>query len=191
MKKQPLIVALVMIAMLGGVFLAAHNGLLGFSIEHKLNPVELATLAVSIFIAYFLQYYFISRAADDRSEKDILIDSLRDVLATVRDCRDTLIGCHDTKTISATHVKSIKLLFRKIANGLDNVETALGMSQCSALSEECKAIQDAFFNYKSAATGGSFPSHPYDSHAFTDQEKTYRALNQRLHALVFKINQHR
>jgi hypothetical protein len=190
-KKQPVLVALIIAALLCCIFWLAHLGWLGFSIDKKLDPAELATLAVSIFIAYFLQYYLVSRATDDRSEKDILIDSLRDVLSTLRECRDTLMACHDAGTISAARAKSIKLLFRRLANGLDNAETALAMSQCSRLAEECKIIQDALFNYKSAATGGSFPAQPYDFHAFTYQEKTYRALNQKLHDLVFKINQHR
>jgi hypothetical protein len=188
LKRQPLLAAVGILAALGLVYFAAHIGWHGFTIEHKLNPVELATLAVNIFIAYFLQYYFISRAADDRSEKDILIDSLRDVLSGVRQCRDTLWACHDAGRIGASQAKSIKLVLRKIANGLDNVETALGMSQFSNLADECKDIQAALFSYKAAATGGSFPSQPYDAVTFTHQEKTHRALNQKLHDLVFKIN---
>ena len=190
MRKQPLIVAGVILAALCGVFWVTHFGWRGFSVDHVLNPVDLATLAVNIFIAYFLQYYFISRATDDRSEKDILIDGLRDVLAAVRQCRDTLMACYDAGKISPTHAKSIKLLFRKIANGLDSVETAVTMSRCRQLTRECKAIQDALFNYKSAATGGSFPSRPYDGQTISDQERTYRTLSQKLHELVFSINRH-
>jgi hypothetical protein len=190
-RRQPLFVALIILAALCGVYRVAHVGWRGFSIDHNLNPVDLATLAVNIFIAYFLQYYFISRATDVRSEKDILIDGLRDVVASVRQCRDTLLACYDTGKISATHAKSIKLFLHKIANGLYDAETAIGMSQCSGLAKDCKAIQDALFSYKSAATGGSFPTKPYDVHAFSYQEQTYRTLNEKLHELVFKVNKHR
>lgn len=191
MSRQPVVVAVIIFAAFCSVVWAAHVGWYGLSVEHKLDPVNLATLAVNAFIAYFLQYYFVSRAADSRSEKDILIDSLRDVLTSVRQCRDTLLACHDASKIAPTHAKSIKLLLRKIANGLENVETAIGMSQCSALRQECKEIQRALFDYKSAATGGSFPTKPYDAQSFSYQEQTYRALSEKLHGLVFKINQHR
>ena len=158
MRAQPLVMAGAVCALLGMVFFAAHVGWHGFSIDHKLNPVLLATLAVNIFIAYFLQFYLAPRASDSRAEKDILIDGLRDVLASTRQCRDTLMLCHDAGKISAEHAKLVKTHFRKIANGLDHVSTALAMSQCAKLAEDCKAIQDALFNYKSAATGGNF--HP-------------------------------
>lgn len=191
MTKQPLAVAGIILALLCAVVLMAHIGWHGFSVEHKLNPVDLATLAVNIFIAYFLQYYFVSRATDARSGKDILIDGLRDVLASARQCRDTLMSCHDAGKISAAHAKLIKAHLRRIANGLDNVSTALAMSQCATLAEDCKSIQDALFKYKASATGGNFPSKPYDAQAFGYQEQTYRQLSQKMHELVFKINQHR
>lgn len=190
MSRQPLFVAMVIFMALCGMFWAAHIGWYGLSIEHKLDGVNVATLAVNVFIAYFLQYYFISRAADNRSEKDILIDGLRDVLASVRQCRDTVLACQDAGKITPTSAKSIKLLFRKIANGMENVETAIEMSRCSGLKDECKEIQHALFSYKSAATGGNFPSKPYDAQAFSYQERTYRALSEKLHDLVFKVNQH-
>lgn len=189
-KKQPQAVALFILAVLCAVLWTAHKGWGGLSIEHKIDPVLLVTLAASIFIAYYLQYYFVEQASDARSEKDILIDGLRDVILSVRQCRDTLMSCHDAGKISAADAKQIKAHFRKIGNGLSTVETALSMSQCSVLAKDCKALQDAVFNYKSAATGGNFPSKPYDAHAFGYQEQTYLDLSKRLHELVFKINLH-
>jgi hypothetical protein len=189
--RKPVVVAIVILLVLCAIFWGAHIGWHGFSLEHKLDPVLLVTLAVTIFIAYFLQYYFVSWATDARSEKDILIDGLRDVVSSARQCRDTLLSCHDAGKITATHAKLIKAHFRKIANGLDAVTTAVAMSSCATLADECKAIQDALFNYKSAATGGNFPSKPYDAHAFGYQELTYRRLAQKMHELVFKINRYR
>jgi hypothetical protein len=190
-KKQPMAVAMIILALLCGAFWLTHIRWNGFSIDHTLNAVLMSTLAVNIFIAYYLQFYFASRATDSRSEKNILIDGLRDVLASTRQCRDTLMSCYDAGKISATHAKLIKLTFRKIANGLDTVTTAIAMSGWPALAEDCKGIQDALFIYKSAVTGGNFPTKPYDAQAFGYQEQTYRQLTQKLHELVFKINRHR
>jgi hypothetical protein len=190
-RIKPLFVAALILALLSGAFWLTHIGWRGFSVDHNLNPVLMATLAVNIFIAYFLQYYFASRVTDARSEKDILIDGLRDVLSSTRECRDTLMTCYDAGKITAAHARLIKAHFRKIANSLDTVTTAVSMSRCAELADNCKSIQTALFEYKSAATGGSFPAKPYDAHALGYQEQTYRQLSQKLHDLVFKINQHR
>jgi hypothetical protein len=189
--RSPLAVAIIILAALAAVFLAAHCGLYDFKIDHNLNAVDLATLAVNIFIAYFLQYYFISRATDVRSEKDILIDGLRDVVSSLRQCRDTLFECYDAGNISGTHAKSIIMILRKISNGLESSKTAIEMSQCSTLKTDCVAVQDSLVDYKTAATGGSFPAKPYDAQTFSYQEQKYRTLNEKLHTLLFKINQHR
>lgn len=191
MRKQPLIVAASIFILLCGAFWVTHIGWDGFSLDKRLSPVLLATLAVNIFIAYYLQFYFASRASDSRSEKNILIDGLRDVLSLTRQCRDTLMSCYNVGKISPTNAKLTKAQFRQIANGLDTVETGISMSQCASLGEGCKGIKDALFSYKSAATGGNFPSKAYDAQALSYQEQTYRQLIQKMHDLVFKINRYR
>lgn len=188
MKKQPALVAILILGTLCGIFWIGHTGWRGFSIDHTLNPVQLATLAVSVFIAYFLQFYFASRTAIERAEKEILLDDVRDVLSILRELRDLLMACYDNGgKIGTTNAKSIKRLLRQTANGLETLETAIGMSHCSKLEHECRTTQDALFSYKSASTGGNFPTNAYDAAAFNDQERTYRALNRALHDLVFKI----
>lgn len=188
MKKQPLWVAVFIIGAVGLIFLAADMGWNGLSLEHKIDPVLLLTLAATIYIAYFLQYYFVSKVAADGSEKQILLDSLRDVFSMLRDLRDILMLCHDAGGgVSAAHAKKVKRLFRQIANALDTFECAIALSHCAELKKECKPIQDALFNYKSSATGGNFPTLPYDVNAIADQDRTSKALNEKLHDLVFKI----
>ena len=191
MTEHPRIVGCVLFGLLGAAFWEAHLGWHGFSVDHKLNPVLMATLAVNIYIAYYLQFYFASRATDSRSEKNILIDGLRDVLASTRQCRDTLMACYDDGKINAANAKVMKAQLRKISNDSKTIETAITMSQCATLAESCKDIQAAIFNFKSAATGGNFPTKPYDAVALSYQEQTYQKLNQKLHELVFKINRHR
>ncbi len=150
---------------------------------------NLATLGVNIFIAFFLQYYFAARATDDRAEKDILIDNVRDVFNTLRSCRDEVAASHGIGKISKESQKKIIKLYRNLSNGLDNLQTAIEMSGCKQLGNECEGISEKFFKYKAAATG-KFP-HPYDPSDIGYQDQTYRALNKELHSLAFKVNQYR
>lgn len=189
--QQPIWVAAVLVGLSALVLWITHIGWRGFSLQHAIDPVLLATLAVSIYIAYFLQYYFVSRAAANDAEKRILLDSLRDLLSMVRELRDLLMACYDAGgKISASKATSIKRLFRQIGNALLTVETAISMSHCSALTKDCKEIQQALFDYKAAATGASFPSRPYDAQSVIDQDRTYKALNHKLHDVMFKITRH-
>lgn len=186
--KHPFMVGSLIVVVFCLIFVGAWSGWLGFCLNREIDPVSLATLGVTIFIAFFLQYYFAAKASDDRAEKDILIDSLRDALTTLRLCRDAVIACHESGKITKINERSILSLFRRLANALDNVETALAMSQRSALGAGCSEVQDAFFGYKGAATGGKFPK-PYDRHDYGYQEQAYRKLSEKLHSLVFQINQ--
>jgi hypothetical protein len=191
-KKQPLWVAGAVVAAVGLVLLATYFGWHGFNLEHKIDPILLATLAVTAYIAYYLQYYFVSKVAADGSEKEILLDSLRDLISTLRSIRDALMTCHDAGgRVSATNAKSITRLLRQLSNGLESFESTIGMSHCATLQPECKPIRDAIYSYKSSATGGNFPTRPYDVNAVVDQERAFRTLSTKLHELVFKITRFR
>ena len=168
---------------------AAENGWSNLSINHDIDPVNLAILCVNLFVAFSLQTYFVARTADDRAEKDILIDNARDVFNMLRTCRDEVHASRGTGKITIERQKQINKAYRNLANGLDNLETALEMSGCKELTKECDSVSDEYYKYKAAATG-KFP-HAYDPSDIGYQDQTYRALNRALHALAFKVNQHR
>jgi hypothetical protein len=169
------------------VFLLADNGYANLSINHELDAINLLTLGVNIFIAFFLQYYFASRATDDRAEKNILRDNVRDVFNVLRSCRDEVMSCHGISKISKENQKKIIKLFRNLSNGLENLQTAIEMSGCKKLKKECEVVLEKFFKYKAATTG----KFPYDASDISYQDQTYRAIMRELHALAFKINKHR
>jgi hypothetical protein len=140
-----------------------------------------------IFIAFFLQYYFASRASDDRAEKDILLDNARDVFGMLRSCRDEVMSCHGIAKVSKASQQKIIRLYRTLSNGLVNLQNAIEMSGCTKLTEDCDAVLKRFVDYKVAATG----KFPYDPSDIGYQEQTYRNLMRELHSLAFKINKHR
>jgi hypothetical protein len=186
--SPPYIVGYVLALFCIAVFVIADRGYANYSINHELDPVNVVTLAVNIFIAFFLQYYFASRAADDRAEKDILLDNVRDVFGMLRSCRDEVMSCHGVAKVSQESQQTIIKLYRTLSNGLENLQNAIEMSGCSTkLEADCEAVQKGFFDYKAAATG----KFPYDSSDISYQERTYRALVRELHSLAFRVNKHR
>lgn len=185
------LVAIVLAVFVIAALWAAESGIQGFSLDHSIRPLEIATLGVNIFIAFFLQYYFASRSRDLRAEKDMLIDTVRDILRILRSCRDALAAYQDDSRNRNEHKRSVLQLFRRLSNGLDGIDTAIGASQCKALQKSSPAIRESYLYYKRAATDGSFPARRFTVEEFSIQEQNYRKLNRDLEELVFKINQYR
>jgi hypothetical protein len=94
--SAPYIVGAVMTVACLVVFYLADKGWQNFSINHELDPVNILTLGVNVFIAFAIQYYFAARATEDRAEKDILLDNLRDVFEMLRSCRNEIMGAYGT-----------------------------------------------------------------------------------------------
>lgn len=185
--SAPYIVGLSIAVLCVFAFAIANNGYWGYSINHDIDPVNVLTLGVNIFIAFFLQYYFASRASDDRAEKDILLDNVRDVFGMLRSCRDAVMSCHGVDDVSKESQQEIIKLYRTMSNGLENLRNAIEMSGCKKLTSDCDAVVKRFFAYKAAATG----KFPYDSSDISGQERTYRTLMRELHSLAFKVNKYR
>jgi hypothetical protein len=158
-----------------------------YSINHELDAVNLVTLAVNVFIAFFLQYYFASRASDDRAEKDILLDNVRDVFGMLRSCRDEVMSCQGIAEVSKESQQKIIRLYRTLSNGLVNLQNAIKMSGCTELAVDCDTLLKNFVDYKVAATR----KFPYDASDISEQEQTYLSLMRELHSLAFKVNKHR
>lgn len=182
-------IGVVLFALFGAVVLCAHFSFLGFYLNLEIKPVDLAILAVNLFIALFLSQYFLEKSSNLRAEKDLLISDLRDLLGTVKSSREILVACQDAVRMNKNDKKLILSTIRRIANGVSLVESALAMSQCSKLLKGYD-ITDAYLEYKAAATGGTFPTKAYSQDQISDQERTYRKLVSRLHALLFAINRH-
>jgi hypothetical protein len=167
----------------------AHHRLWGFYLNREVKPVDLAILAVNLFIALFLSQFILDKAGNLRAEKDLLISNVQEVLKELRTSREALIACQESQKITKSDKTSILAVVRRIANGLIVLESALQKSQCSSLRNDCENITDAYVSYKKSATGGHFPK-PFAQDQISEQERAYRKLVERLHELLFGINRY-
>ena len=170
------------------VCVAAGLRLWGLRLNLDIKPTELASLLVTVFIAVFLQYYLATQVSDRRVEKNLLIDDCQDAAVILRNCRDVFWASYDSGKLTNQNKTSILRLLRSLANSLDAVETAVGLSQFSKLKSQAGAIKNAYFDYKNVLTGGEFPAKPYAADVLTEHEKSYRILNVRIKSLLFAIN---
>ena len=145
--------AALLAAIFAAVCVAARLRLWGLSLNLEIQPVGVASLLVGAFIAFFLQYHLAAQLTDKRAEKNLLIDSLRDVLSSLRSCRDVFIACYESGKLTKENRRSVFILLRKLANSLDNVETMISLSQYSKLVQDCQPVMNCYVSYKSALTG--------------------------------------
>src|SRR5271157_168749 len=143
-----LLVSFVVLVLAVGLIYAAHACYWGLTLKSEINPLEVMTLAVNICIVVLLQNYFARKITDLRSEKDILIGTVDDVLVSLRACRDALSAWHGRRKITPTDTHQILQLFRRLSNAIGHLEDALAVSQCRKLAPELNAIWHACDQYK-------------------------------------------
>jgi len=182
-----LLIVLVVLVVSGLVIWAAHACLWGMTLNTEIKPLEVVSLAVTIAIAFLLQDYITNKTTDLRSEKDLLIGNINDLIAVLKTCRDTLEGCDFRGKILRSEKRQIVQSLRRASNAVGHLESTLNMSQCKELSTEMKSIRDACFRYKIAATSYPFPTKPTP---LALQDRAIGELLLSLQSLMFKINKH-
>jgi hypothetical protein len=182
-----LLIAALILALAIALIWAAHACYLGMTLNLEIKPLEVLNLAVTVAIAVLLQYFLTNKITDLRSEKNILIDNVGDVISTLRACRDALSALHGRGKITPNDTNEILQLFRRLSNGITHVEDALAMSQCNRLTSELKEVWHACDHYKAAATSAPFPVSPTLP---SEQDRAFRDLSSKLQSLAFKINKH-
>lgn len=188
-----LVILILVAGVLGACFLlaAARCGWLGLQLDPHVGVVQVLGLIVDVVILGLLQYYLVSTVGDRRVEKNLLITGARDSVATLRACRDAIEATAAAGRITAKDKTSILRRLRQLSNDLDALQSALEMSQFSSLKDRTAEIRWQYLRYKSAATGGEFPSKPYTQALTSEQGQAYRLLERKLHSLIFEINRRR
>jgi hypothetical protein len=153
----------------------------------EIKPLEVLNLAVTIGIFGLLQFFITNKITDLRSEKDLLIGNINDVLATLKACRDALSLLHGLPKITPKHTNEILQLFRRLSNGITHMEDALKMSQCRKLSVKMQDVWHSCDHYKYAATCAPFPVNPTSP---SEQDRAFRDLSSKLQSLAFDINKY-
>lgn len=181
--------ALILLVLFASVIWFAHCNYLGLYLDLEIKPVELATLAVNLFIALFLSQYFMAKATNLRAEKDFLISELRKILDVLSQASEELFACYG-RPITQERRKAVLSLLRRLGNDIEGLEAGLAASKCSKLAEYCDDIKSAYLDYKISATGGRFPGKPLTQDQISDNERRYRGLRRRLQELLFAVNSH-
>jgi hypothetical protein len=170
------------------VLIVAGEHFFGLSIKRELDPIPLASLAVTVFIVFFIQYFFSTRTGELRAEKDFLIANQNEAMKTARKCCEVIEAAFDSGKITKASREKIVLSLRELANTMDIFEEALRSSHCREMSEHFNKTKLMYYRFKSTATGGSFPASPYTMRAIVAIKREYRLLQREIQEWFFRVN---
>lgn len=187
------IIVMVLSFFLAGIYLIlGHFHYYGLHIDHKIKPVEIATLLVNISIAVLLQYFFLSRSGNMRVEKDLIIEDIKNVIKKLRESNELFQKRVGQRVGTKEDWSNSNAQCRAISNALESVEFSLGSTKCNKcqkLKLKSDDLKQKFFIYKGAVTGTS-ASNAISGDTISDQAQAFRILIRDLQATIFEINRH-
>lgn len=188
--NRPLTATIVLLAMIYcAVLIASSEHAFGLSLKKELDPVSLASLELAIFIAFYIQFFYVRRSGDLRAEKDLLIENQMEVIKLAKGSRAVIDKTFAAGKITKNMRDELLLSMRDLANALDIFGESLAQSECSnKFANDFLRTKDLYYKFKSAATGGSFPSRPYSSLTISEIDRSYRLLLKDFQGWFFKIN---
>jgi hypothetical protein len=166
------------------------KGIYGFSVNKTIDLLALTELAVTIFVAVFLQHFLSITLSDKRVEKNLIIQEGESAVITLKSCWNVLVTCHDSGVIAPDSARRINTLMKRLSSDLATLEETISLSSCRRFTKNCVGIREHFFQFKVASTGTPFPSRPYTLAARSHQGRLFRALQTDLKKLILTINSH-
>jgi len=166
----------------------SNAGWFGLSLKKEVRPLEAIALVVNLLIAFVLQRFFTTKITDLRAEKNVLIDSAKDILRQLVELREQTEGQFQKEFIDSESATSIKYAFRRSANALTALQGSIGMSHLRSVRDNIHPVWSDFYDLKAVATGDNFPAKGYSIKQLNSQNRLFDSLGAKLRELIFQIN---
>jgi hypothetical protein len=168
----------------------AFSGHFGLSVDKKLNPVQLLTLAVSVSIAFLVQYFVAASLGNRRAEKNFCLESVKACIDALTDCRREFEDCVDSKKMSAAQKKVILARITQVSNSITELGKVMALSSaCKKLHNDCQKLFQPYLTYKTALTGTKYAlTRPYTAAHVKEHTIAHRALSDELNRIWFRTN---
>jgi hypothetical protein len=178
---------------LGGLvagFLVGHfsRAFLSLDLKKEVSVADIFNFLTAVVIALLLQNIVQKRYSNERIEKDLLIENIKEVILVFKDTRTLFISVYNMKRIPLDDSKAIMGLLRNLANSLRSLEVCLKECSIEVETTRLEELKRLYFEYKRILTGGTFPSKPYSGEIFNEEETIYSELYSKLQLLIFNVN---
>lgn len=173
------------------------GGLTGFFIavtwklhfEEKVNPIAVASLILTIIIALYLEFSVRPSISNTRTEKDLLIDQLKEIKVLVSGIQELYHQVHST-IIAIDNKKLILTKFRMLSNSIQGLKDIIEYSGAKPNGSNCQGLLSTYIKYKQALTGDKFgnSNFQYDKKNFSKHGKAYQDLNSCIQHFIIDVN---
>jgi len=165
--------------------------LFGLRIQEDIRLIEILNLISTIAIAIYFQRFFAKQQSEQRIEKALVIDQIREIGNSLGSCKGVIEGCNGAAPISKTNQAKIHQQLRNAANGIEALNSLLAeckFADSKDIQDHAAGLETCFLNYKIAVTGGSFPSKGYDVAGTADVHRTHGEFRRKMHSLIVRVN---
>ncbi len=159
-----------------------------FELNTKINPVEVLTLCVMVFITIYIPAILTNKLSNKRHVKNALIRRVEKVQERFSSINMLVTDCCQKNTISNKNKNCILQSFTFLSNDINTLNKLL--EKCdkrSFLEDTAKLVKDRR-DYKGIVTGSDFQDKKYDANTKKEEEQKHTELQGFLSELIFKIN---
>lgn len=124
--------------------------------EEKTNWVSLASFFLTILLAIYLEFIVRPSFSNNRSEKDILIDQLKDIRLEVSNLQSSYINVRDQTPLKPESKQELIAKLRGISNLIDLLKQTDEYCSITRQTEISENIFKEYLAYKKSLTGYKF-----------------------------------
>lgn len=183
------LIPLILVAIGVSIGIALRNFNL-FKLEEQINIIDLATLLVTIFLAFYIPAFLSKHMENLRFEKEVIIKKIIALQSSFNEVNKLVTECVQKNAVSQSKCHLIINSFTSISNELETVITLINYSHPKKLKPELTELKTFRREYKNLVTGGQFQHQNFKYSALTkkEEEKLFNKIDHSICMLIFKIN---
>ncbi len=160
------------------------------NIEEKINVVDLLNLTVTITLAFLIAFYIEPKSQNNRIEKDIIIDNLKEISTCCKAIFNSLATHYKEVPLSEDNKNEMILKFKVLSNQIFSVRHQAEHCENLALTNGVNDLVSIYFEFKRRYTGFNFNSSTfkYNFVSLGSYQKSYLDTVKRIETLIFEVN---
>lgn len=185
------IIGLIVIGFIVGYVISKHVQFEIFELEKKINPVELITLIITIFLGIYIPSILTNRLNNKQHIKNTIIRRIELVQDSYSSINGDVGQCINkaNPNITSKEYHTIVRKFLILSNQIKSLQTLLEQCNSKSLKEDSELLKKGRKKYKDCVTGGAFSvGSRYNAITIKDENLFFSEIQEHLGLLIFKIH---